>query len=95
MKMRFSLLPCDPATDQRDDCRPELHRRRPALQRVAFFRSGEFVAPGEYACAYCGHAIQLSRSWALPRCGSCEAEEFIARAPAGPVDSRHRQLVAA
>ena len=67
----------------------------PRLQRVAYYRTGEQVPAGEYTCTYCGHSIHLARERALPLCGSCDTDEFMARRPIAPTRPRVRQLVAA
>ncbi len=67
----------------------------PRLHRVAYFRTGEVVGAGTYTCTYCGHQITLSRERALPLCGSCDTDEFMASRPVAPTRPRHRCLVAA
>lgn len=104
MRTELTYLPMDQAESTPSDAVSpaeapvELATRlveAPRLQRVAYFRTGEPVAAGDYTCTYCGHKIHLSRERALPLCGSCDTDEFMASRPVAPTRPRGRQLVAA
>src|SRR5262249_47119589 len=100
MRTEVSYFSVDLATDDRPcvehgaDC-VAVHGAITRLQRLAYFRTGEFVAAGEYTCTYCGHSINLSRARPLPLCGSCDTDEFMARRPITPTRPRLRPLFAA
>jgi len=54
----------------------EWAKQRGAGNQPPVYRAGEVVAAGMYACAACGHQVDLSTSAHLPPCSKCRHLEY-------------------
>ena len=94
MRTEVSYLPLE-LVDADETATPEERAEPHRFQRITYFRTGEFVEPGDYTCTYCGTHLHLGRACALPLCGTCDTDEFLAHRPVEPTRRRVRHLFAA